>query len=79
MGGWKVIIVYDPRCSWCRSKNSKTNVDTTVMWRGGSVFGHLTRSKNVKDSCVLHTGGLETAAQEARIARPSGIANTNTY
>lgn len=43
------------------------------MWRCGSVFSYLTRNKNGKDSSVLHTGGLETATQEARIARPSGI------
>lgn len=54
-------------------KNSKTSGDTTVMWRCGSVFSYLTRNKNGKDSSVLHTGGLETATQEARIARPSGI------
>lgn len=43
------------------------------MWRCGSVFSYLTRNKSGKDSSVLHTGGLETATQEARIARPSGI------
>lgn len=48
------------------------------MWRCGSVFGYLTRSKNGKDSSVLHTGVLETATQEARIARPSGIAKIQT-
>lgn len=48
------------------------------MWRCGSVFGYLTRSKNGKDSSVLHTGGLETTTQEARTARPSGIAKIPT-